>query len=166
MKKVFVFVMLLSAGIVLSSFLENRKTVDEIPYPAGYRTWVHVKTKLVGPGNPNFRINGGYHHIYANAKAMEGYRSGYFPDGAVLVFDVLDIMEQGGNTQEGNRKRLDVMVKDSLKYPATGGWGYEEFNGDSHTERSLTPAARMQCFNAISKRMIMYLVNSGSKINL
>jgi len=147
MRKMFVGMIMLCAVIISSSFLKQGEALNEILYPEGYRSWVHVKTKLVGPANPNFKTNGGYHHIYANAKAMEGYGSGYFPDGAVLVFDVLDIKEQGGNTQEGNRKRLDVMVKDSLKYPATGGWGYEEFNGDSHTERSLTPAARMQCFN-------------------
>ncbi len=147
MKKIFVFITMLITVLVSSSFLKQGKKLSEIQYPEGYRSWVHVKTKLVGPGNPNFKTNGGYHHIYANAKGMEGYRSGHFPDGAVLVFDVLDIKEQGGNTQEGNRKRLDVMVKDSLKYAATGGWGYEEFNGDSHTERVLTPTGRMQCFN-------------------
>lgn len=124
----------------------------EVNYPEGYRKWTHIKTGLIGPTNPNFRFSGGFHHIYANEKAMQGYTSGYFPNGAILVFDVLDTKEQNGNTLESGRKHLDVMVKDSLKYAGTGGWGYEEFKGDSHTERLLTSAAKNQCFNCHAKQ--------------
>lgn len=143
---------LLISAIVLASFTFNKSLQkDEVPYPEGYRMWTHVKTGLIGSENPNFKFSGGYHHIYANAKAMQGYTSGYFPEGSVLIFDVLDTKEQKGNIQEGNRKHLDVMVKDSLKYRSTGGWGYEEFNGDSHTQRTLTQTIKNQCFNCHSK---------------
>ena len=120
---------------------------NEIPYPDGYRYWVHIKTGLVGPQSPAFKTTGGYHHIYANPKAMEGYTLGHFPQGSVIVFDVLNMKEQGGNIQEDGRSHLDVMMKDSLKFASTGGWGYEEFKGDSHTERTLTPAIKTQCSN-------------------
>jgi hypothetical protein len=123
----------------------------EIPYPDGYRYWVHIKTGLVGPQSPFFNTTGGYHHIYGNAKAMQGYTSGHFPEGSVIVFDVLNMKEQGGNIQEDGRNHLDVMVKDSLKYASTGGWGYEEFKGDSHTERTLTQATKMQCSSCHAK---------------
>ena len=52
-----------------------------------------------------------------------------------------------GSTIETNRNHVDVMVKDSLKYASTGGWGYEEFKADSHTERVLTPTVKTICFN-------------------
>ena len=143
----------LAAMITLGSFsLNNNRRDAEVPYPEGYRMWTHVKTGLIGPANPNFKFSGGYHHIYANPKAMQGYTTGYFPNGAVLVFDVLDAKEQNGNTLESTRNHVDVMVKDSLKYAATGGWGYEEFKGDSHTERLLTPAVKTQCFNCHSQK--------------
>ena len=126
---------------------------DEVPYPEGYRRWTHVKTGLIGPSNPNFQFSGGYHHIYANEKAMQGYGSGSFPEGTVIVFDVLDAKEQNGNTQEAARNHLDVMVKDSLRYAATGGWGYEEFKGDSHTERLLTTTTlQLQCANCHARK--------------
>ena len=35
-------------------------------------------------------IFGGIHHIYANDKAIEGYRNELFPDGAVIIFDLLE----------------------------------------------------------------------------
>lgn len=147
-------IIVLLISIICLSFItfEPKPTAgNEIPYPDGYRMWTHIKTKLVGPGNPNFKTNGGYHHIYANPIAMQGYASGYFPDGSVLIFDVLDIKEQAGNTQEAVRKRIDVMVKDSLKYSSTGGWGYGEFNGDSHTQ-ILTPTLQTQCYNCHAQR--------------
>ena len=151
MKKVVIVVLI---SIVCFSFITFETKIvaeNDIPYPEGYRMWTHIKTELIGPGNPNFESNGGYHHIYANAAAMQGYNSGYFPDGSVLIFDVLNTREHGGNTQEAGRKRLNVMVKDSLKYSSTGGWGYGEFTGDSHTQ-ILTPTLKTKCFNYHSKR--------------
>jgi hypothetical protein len=153
MKKNLIVLMIIVAGFLVSvGFSPGKFSVDtDVPYPEGYRMWTHVKTGLIGPLNPNFQSTGGYHHIYANTKAMQGFTSGYFPEGSVLVFDVIDAKEQNGNTTEGNRKHIDVMVKDSLQYTATGGWGYEEFGGDSHTNRLLTTTVRTQCFNCHAK---------------
>ncbi|WP_315824586.1 cytochrome P460 family protein [Paraflavitalea speifideaquila] len=139
--------LVLTSLITLVSFSFKQKTQDpQVPYPEGYRMWTHVKTGLVGPSNPGFRFNGGFHHIYANALAMQGYTTGHFPNGSILVFDVIDMKEENGNTLEAGRNHVDVMVKDSLKYASTGGWGYEEFKGDSHTQRLLTTAAKNQCY--------------------
>ena len=56
-----------------------------VPYPTEYRSWAVVKTSLVGPQARNFATRGGFHHFYANDKAMEGYRTGRFPDGSIIV---------------------------------------------------------------------------------
>ena len=153
MRKTIITVLSVTALVVFGSFTFNRSAEDpEVAYPEGYRMWAHIKTGLIGPSNPGFKFAGGFHHIYANAKAMQGYTSGYFAEGAVLVFDVLDAKEQQGETQESNRNHVDVMVKDSLKYATTGGWGYEEFKGDSHTERLLTPVMKTQCFTCHSTK--------------
>lgn len=153
MKKFAIAAALIILVLIFTAFSFNTsRQENEIPYPEGYRYWVHIKTTLVGPESPAFKINGGYHHIYANTKAMQGYISGYFPDGSVIVFDVLDIKEQNGNTLEDTRNRIDVMMKDSLKFASTGGWGYEEFKGDSHTERLLTPTTKTQCFSCHTKK--------------
>jgi hypothetical protein len=123
-----------------------------VAYPLDYRNWVHVKTMLVGPQSPFFTSGGGIHHIYANGKAMEGYKTGTFPDGAILVFDLLDTKETDGVTIEGPRQRIDVMVKDAQRFPTTGGWGFERFLGDSKANRPLTEEHRGQCFSCHEKR--------------
>ncbi|MEP7322206.1 MAG: cytochrome P460 family protein [Saprospiraceae bacterium] len=151
MKK-YMLTMLPIIGFIIVISLSFSHTIEyEVPYPEGYRTWTHVKTGLVGPANPNFLTSGGYHHIYANEKAMLGYNTGIFPEGSVLVFDVINFKEQNGNFPETDRKQLDVMLKDSTRYSSTGGWGYDEFRGDSHTERNITQAVRIQCFNCHAK---------------
>ena len=120
---------------------------NTVAYPSGYRKWAHVKSALVGPASPSFARYGGLHHIYANEKAMEGYRTGQFEDGSVIVFDLLEVRESAGVTAEGSRRFIDVIAKDSKRFAQTGGWGFEEFKGDSQSERVLTSEAQTACFN-------------------
>ena len=65
---------------------------------------------------------GGIHHIYANDKAIEGYRNELFPDGAVIIFDLLEAEHSDNAVTEGSRKVVGVMHKDSKKFATTGGW--------------------------------------------
>ena len=125
---------------------------DNAPYPAQYRGWAHVKSTLVGPQSPSFATNGGLHHFYANEKGVEGYRTGAFPDGAVLIDDLLEAKEAAapGVTTEGPRRRLAVMVRDSRRYAATGGWGFEIFPGDTQTG-SLNVEGRAACYGCHQK---------------
>ncbi len=118
-----------------------------VPYPEGFRLWAHVKTGAVTAQSARFAVVGGYHHIYANPPALAGYASGTFADGSVLVFDRLAIEESAGNLKEGQRIVVDVMVKDAEKYAATGGWGFEEFAGNSKTQRNVAANAKTVCFN-------------------
>lgn len=120
-----------------------------VPYPEGYRSWAHVKSTLVGPSAPRFATNGGLHHFYANQKALEGYRTGQFPDGAVLIDDLLEMNEKDGVASEGARKRLAVMLKDSAAFRETGGWGYEVFKADESTG-ALNAEGRAACFKCHS----------------
>mgnify|MGYP003396250568 CR=1 FL=1 len=63
----------------------------------------------------------------------------------MLVFDLLTVEEKDKTIQEGKRKLVGVMHKDSTKYKATGGWGFEGFAGNSKTER-LTKDGGTSCF--------------------
>jgi hypothetical protein len=147
-----VAILLCGIFIICASTISDSLHDDQVvAYPSGYRMWTHVKTGLIGPQNPNFQFSGGYHHIYANAKAMQGYSSGSFPEGSVLVFDVLNTKEQNGNTAEADRKNMGVMAKDSIKFKSTGGWGYEQFDKDSQIP-TLTQPLKMQCFACHSRR--------------
>jgi cytochrome P460 len=123
-----------------------------VQYPENYRTWVHVKSVLVGPNSVFFESSGGLHHIYANRQAVSGYRTGTFPDGSVIVFELLEVTETAGSTIEGRRRRIDVMAKDGQRFTTTGGWGFERFLQDSKTDRATSPESRAECFACHKKR--------------
>lgn len=117
----------------------------DVQYPEDYRSWTHVKSAFLGPAHEGFQTRGGFQHIYANVRAMEGYRTRQFPEGSVVVFDWLETQDTGRNFVEGSRRQIDVMVKDSSRFSATGGWGFQRFVKDSRTERAAEPSPR-QCF--------------------
>lgn len=118
----------------------------DVPYPEAYRSWQHVKSMLIEPGHPLYDAFGGIHHLYANKKALQGYAKGSFPDGAVIVFDLLEAKSADKTIVEGARKVVGVMQKDSKRWAATGGWGFEGFKGDSKTDRAVGANAAEACF--------------------
>jgi hypothetical protein len=118
---------------------------DAAPFPTEFREWAQVKTVLVGPQSAFFVTEGGFHHIYANPKALEGYKTGRFPDGSVIVYDLLETKEIAGNTIEGPTRRIDVMMKQSDLYRATGGWEFMSFPGGDPAHGSLTVERQAAC---------------------
>lgn len=119
---------------------------SEVPYPTGYRDWHHVKSMVIEEGHPLFDAFGGVHHLYANETAMKGYRDGRFADGAVIVFDLLQAVRADNAITEGPRKVVGVMHKDSNRYAATGGWGFEGFGSGDPDNRVVGDNAASACF--------------------
>lgn len=141
---------ILISGLVLGviSFLFINLTAQSspsVPYPEGYRNWAHVKSMLILPGHPLYEAFGGIHHIYANDKAIRGYKTGKFPDGSIIVFDLLEAKFENNTYVEGSRKVVGVMYKNSKKFKATGGWGFEAFRGD--TRERVVKNAEQDCFS-------------------
>ncbi len=118
----------------------------EVPYPEGYRDWHHVKSMVIEEGHPLYGAFGGIHHIYANDKALEGYRRDTFPDGAVIIFDLLEAVHADNAVTEGPRRVVGVMHKDAKKFAATGGWGFEGFGGGNPPNRVVGDDAASACF--------------------
>lgn len=134
----------------------NASSTPEVPYPEGYRTWRHVSSGVLkpkdAPGSAAAPTEGELSashgligNIYANDRAIEGYRTGHFPEGAVLVVDWFVIHERGPQLRQGPRKSVNVMVRDN-RYADTGGWGFEDFDRDSRTSRNVGPNAAQMCF--------------------
>jgi hypothetical protein len=139
-----------AAVLVMGGAAITRGAEDvQVSYPEGYREWRHIKSMVIEPGHSLYPSFGGIHHLYANDKAIQGYRSGKFPDGAVIVFDLLTAVSAEHAITEGERKVLGVMVKDAKKFAATGGWGFEGFAGDSNTERAVGAKAAAACFGVL-----------------
>ena len=124
---------------------------DTASFPTEFRQWAHVKSVLVGPQGAAFATEGGIHHIYANRKALEGYATGKFPDGAVIVYDLLETKEISGNTVEGPTRRVDVMLKQSARYPATGGWEFMRFMGSDRADGKLSAEKQALCAGCHSR---------------
>lgn len=118
----------------------------EVPYPTGYREWHHIKSMVIEEGHPLFASFGGIHHIYANERALKGYRSKKFPDGAVIIFDLRDAVRADHAINEGQRKVVGVMHKDAKKFATTGGWGFEAFASGDPTRSIVGQNAASACF--------------------
>lgn len=142
MKTIFKISLLSSLFILAANAIAR-----DVPYPKGYRDWYHVKSMVISPGHALHDAFGGIHHLYANNKAQSGYAKGKFPDGSIIVFDLLEANDSGNALVEGKRKVVGVMHKDSKHYAATGGWGFEGFKGDSKTDRAVGSNAASACFN-------------------
>jgi hypothetical protein len=137
--------MLFVTSVFAGSFSLWAQLDDAVSFPREFRKWAHVKSVLVGPQSAAFATEGGIHHIYANDKALEGYNTGKFSDGSVIVYDLLEIKEIAGNTIEGPTRRVDVMVKQSERYRTTGGWNFASFPGGNQAEGKITPERKASC---------------------
>ena len=134
-------------ALSLTAFVLPALAADPpVPYPEGYRDWHHVKSMVIEEGHPLYEAFGGIHHLYANPKAVAGYKSGKFPDGATIVFDLLEAAPADKAITEGARKVVGVMHKDSRQYPTTGGWGFEGFAGGNSANRAVRDNAASACF--------------------
>jgi len=116
-------------------------------FPNGYREWSHVKSAVIySDKHPLFSAFGGIHHIYVNKTGLTAAKQGAkYPDGSILVFDLLHNEDADGAYVEGARKVVAVMQKNAQKYKATGGWGYQAFKAGNAAEPVVTDATT-QCF--------------------
>lgn len=148
MKKYLVLSLACILVFVLSAFMK-REVVD---FPEGFRNWHHIKSHVVGPNNAAAPKYSGFTSVYANDKAMQGYRTNVWPDGAVIVVDVLESVENKGDYAMSKRKFIDVMVKDSKRYAATNGWAFEEFWEGDKSKAIIKEEMVGKCFNCHKSR--------------
>jgi Cytochrome P460 len=100
---------------------------EPVPFPAGFREWVHVKSALITPRRVPDR--GDLHHIYANPEAVQGYRTGVFDEHAIIAYELLETREASGVVS----------------------WGFERFLGDSQTNRAVSDQGA-KCFACHEKQ--------------
>jgi len=144
-KKIVFIAMSCLAALALGVMAWADGNAGQADYPEGYRQWAHVKSMVLQAAHPFFDTYGGIHHIYANAKALAAMKAGKpHADGAVIVVDLLEADAENNAIAEGRRKLIDVMQKDSPKFAATGGWGFERFKVD--TKERVVTDAKSACF--------------------
>jgi hypothetical protein len=141
-----------SASIGAATF----NTEGELILPEGFREWVFVGAPLTPHGLNNGKAGfPEYHHVYVNPDAFAVYqRTGEFPDGTVIAKEL--VLLQKGDFADGSKNApsgrgffagefqgMDVMVKDSVRFKATNGWGFFNFghHAPPYVEASRAAAA-------------------------
>ncbi len=119
---------------------------SKIEYPHNYREWTHVKSMVIQHGHPLHASFGGIHHIYANDKALQGYINGIFPEGSIIIFDLLAEKASDNAITEGSRKVLGVMEKDNTRFKETSGWGFEGFANGKASDRVVGNNYKEACY--------------------
>jgi hypothetical protein len=90
--------------------------------------------------------NVGIQHVYANAEALQGLKTGEFADGATFVVDRFGYKEADNHTiTQADRKVVAVMVRDAQRYPETGGWGFQAFKGGDPNQKVVKDGGKA-CF--------------------
>jgi hypothetical protein len=136
------------AGVVASiapasgSADENASPIYGVKIPAGYRDWKLISVTHEEGDFDQLRAQVG------NDIAVKAYREGKvpFPDGAIIValhWKRVASDEDNkvfGKVQAfvaGPAVNIQVMVKDSKKYAATGGWGFGDFKDGKPSDEAM-----------------------------
>ena len=129
---------------------------DGLRIPKDFQHWYLVNSMLVTKEPNKFGLITGVHLIYVNQTGLNRLRLGGsapYPDGTIFVDDVRDVSLEDGAYQEGVRKAVPVMVKDSNKYAATGGWGFQAWAAGDATKPIVTDPPK-QCFSCHTSQKV------------
>ncbi|MCJ9700702.1 MULTISPECIES: cytochrome P460 family protein [unclassified Bradyrhizobium] len=117
--------------LVTIALAQGPATADASPIfgvtiPPGYKQW-----ELIAPAEEAAPLDE-LRAVIGNQTAIEAYQAGKlpFPDGTILVkraWKRKQSLEFASATIPGAATTVQVMVKDSRKYAATGGWGFGRF---------------------------------------
>jgi len=122
-----------------------------IPLPADYRDWRVVSVAHEDGDIHDLRT------ILGNDVAIEAYRKGAttFPDGARVIRIAWAYTSSTQNNKAFGREQsfvpgeptnIQLMVKDSANFRATGGWGFAQFSPSGES----TPIKTNACFTCHS----------------
>jgi hypothetical protein len=144
----------IAAGVVAQSVPEPGNADEEaspiygVKIPDGYRDWKLIAVKhlhIPGKGD-QLRAQLG------NDIAVKAIKDGTlpYPDGSIIVAlhwtrvpseadtKVIDDAFPGDESfVVGSRVNMQIMVKDSKRYPATGGWGFADFTDGKPGDKAL-----------------------------
>jgi hypothetical protein len=136
---------LLSVPVCLAEPGGPAPSPNGITQPPGYQNW-----RVIGVSERS--DNGSLRAILGNAVAIEAARTGHtnpWPDGTMLAkvaWKQSTLPKFPTATVPGEFVHTDLMVKDSAKYAATGGWGYARWVGTARTPYGKDAGFAQECF--------------------
>jgi cytochrome P460 len=144
---------LLGAVVALTSVLfymaRASETVDEaavpiygIKIPPGYRDWRVISVAHEEGNNNDLRA------VLGNDIAIKAYREGKlpYPDGTIIARLAWSYVSSDENNKVFGRAQsfvagapinIQFMVKDSVKYVTTGGWGFAQFKDGNPADEAV-----------------------------
>jgi hypothetical protein len=128
-----------------------QSSANDVSFPDEFRHWFVVNSMIVTKDSPISGQIGGMHIIYVNATGLPTLKKGGplpYPDGTIFADDVHEFSVKDGSYVEGDKKAVTVMVKDSKRYPTTGGWGFQVWAGGDPSKPLVPDAAHavQACF--------------------
>ncbi|WP_116810072.1 cytochrome P460 family protein [Steroidobacter cummioxidans] len=104
----------------------KKSPIYGVELPRQYRDWPLIAPAHEAAPFDELRV------VLGNAAAMRAYRDNIrpFPDGAVLIklaWQHVQSPDFKSASIPGDATTVQVMVKNSKRYAATGGWGYGRF---------------------------------------
>ena len=121
---------------------ENATPIYGVTIPPGYRDWRLISVAHEAGDLNDFRA------ILGNDVAIKAYREEKlpFPDGTIIARLAWSYVPSEENNKVFGRAQsfvagppinLQLMVKDSRKYAATGGWGFAQFKDGKPADEAL-----------------------------
>ena len=144
-----------SAGARTNHQVSSPVFVNEIP--PGYRDW-----RLISVAHEEGNLND-IRAILGNDTAIKAYREGKlpFPEGTIIARLAWSYVSSEENNKVFGRPQsfvaghptngVQFMVKDAIKYAATGGWGYAHFNDGKPANEAFMQSC-FPCHEAIKSR--------------
>jgi len=134
-----------------------------IGIPKDYADW-----KLVAVAHEEGSLND-LRAILGNNVAIAAYRHdrSSFPDGTIIARLAWNQVASEENNKAFGRAQsfiagaptdayLQLMVKDSRKYPSTGGWGFAQFDGNGHPADEAHLKTCFPCHQAVRARDFVF----------
>jgi len=131
-----------------TSYAEKQTApANDIEYPKGLVNWRAIGTSIRNDNNTQ-RV------ILGNALAIKAVRAQpkntNWPKGAILaklVWKNETLSTWQAATVPGDFVHAEIMVRDSKKYKATGGWGFARWTGLELTPHGKDSTAAQACFD-------------------
>ena len=145
-----------SASVAARQQEEQASPIYGVKLPEGYRDWTLISVAQENGKNNDIRA------ILGNAIAVKAFREGVrpFPDGAIIARLAWRYESSARNDSvfpapqsfvAGAATNVQVSVKDSQRYAATGGWGYGQFeDGRPNQDRALVQSC-FACHQKLQK---------------
>jgi hypothetical protein len=134
-----------------------------VKIPAGYRDW-----KLISVAHEEGELND-IRAILGNDKAIRAFRKEKlpFPDGTIIARIAWSYVPSEENDKVFGRPQsfvagpapdwyLQLMVKDSKRYAATGGWGFAQFNKEGKPADEAKIKTCFPCHEPIKARDFVF----------